>query len=140
MNFNKVLLAGNLTRDPELKYLPNGTAACQFSIASNRKWKDANGQAQEDVYFADCKSFGKTAEVITQYHKKGNSIFVEGRLQREEWEDKTTGARKTATRIVVESFQFVGGKKEDPQHARQRPGPEDIPPHISKETDNDIPF
>lgn len=108
-SFNQVTLIGNLTRDPELKHLPKGTAACHFAMAVNRKWKTDTGEEREEVYFADCKCFGRTAETIAQYVKKGSPLFVQGRLTREEWEAKD-GTKKTATRIMVESFQFLGGK------------------------------
>ena len=112
MNYNKTILAGNLTRDPEVKFTPNGKAICSFGIAVNRKWKGADEQEKEEVFFGDCQSFGKTAEVIGQYFKKGNPIFVEGRLKTDQWDDK-----RSATRIIVDAFQFVEGKKGDPHAA-----------------------
>jgi single-strand DNA-binding protein len=108
MPLNKVFIQGNLTRDTELKYLPKGTAVMNFSIASNRKWKTESGEQKEDVYFGECKAFGTTAETINRFFRKGSPILVEGRLTREEWDDKQTGAKRSATRIVVESFQFCG--------------------------------
>lgn len=117
MNYNKTILAGNLTRDPEVKFTPNGKAICSFGIAVNRKWKGADEQEKEEVFFGDCQSFGKTAEVIGQYFKKGNPIFVEGRLKTDQWDDKATGAKRSATRIIVDAFQFVEGKKGDPHAA-----------------------
>jgi single-strand DNA-binding protein len=111
-SFNKVILIGNLTRDPELKHLPKGTAVCNFSMAVNRRWKTESGEDKEDVYFADCKSFGKQAETISQWVKKGHPLMIEGRLTREEWDDKNTGQKKSATRIMVESFQFLKGRDE----------------------------
>lgn len=112
-SFNKVILAGNLTRDPELRTLPKGTAVCQFGLAINRQWKTETGEAREEVTFLDCKAFGRQAEVLGQYCRKGSALLVEGRLTREEWTDKESGAKKSATRIVVESFQFLGGKREE---------------------------
>jgi single-strand DNA-binding protein len=106
-SFNKVILIGNLTREPELKFLPKGTAICNISMAVNRRWKNEVGEEKEDVYFADCKSFGKQAEVLAQYVKKGHPLMIEGRLSREEWEDKQTGAKRNATRIIIEQFQFL---------------------------------
>lgn len=111
-SFNKVILIGNLTRDPELKQLPKGTSVCNFSMAVNRRWKTETGEDRDDVYFADCKAFGKQAEIIAQYVKKGHPLMVEGRLTREEWDDKNTGQKKSATRIMIESFQFLKGREE----------------------------
>ncbi len=106
MNLNKVLLIGNLTRDPELKVLPSGSNVCNFSIATNRRWKDKSGQMKEEVQFHNCVAFGRTAEVIAQYMKKGAGIYVEGRLQTRSWDDKGTGAKRYATEIFVEQMQF----------------------------------
>lgn len=111
-SFNKVILIGNLTRDPEVKTLPKGTAVCNISMAVNRRWKNEAGDDKEDVYFADCKAFGKQAETIGQWVKKGHPLMIEGRLTREEWDDKKTGEKKSATRIMIESFQFLKGRDE----------------------------
>lgn len=111
-SFNKVILIGNLTRDPELKHLPKGTAVCNFSMAVNRRWKTETGEDRDEVYFADCKAYGKQAEIISQYVKKGHPLMIEGRLTREEWDDKKTGEKKSATRIMIESFQFLKGRDE----------------------------
>ena len=119
-SFNKVILIGNLTRDPELKHLPKGTAVCGISMAVNRRWKNEVGEDKEDVYFADCKSFGKQAEVLAQYVKKGHPLMIEGRLSRDEWEDKKTGEKKSATRIVIEQFQFLKGRDEGVAPAPRR--------------------
>ena len=111
-SFNKVILIGNLTRDPEVKSLPKGTAVCNISMAVNRRWKNDAGEEKEEVYFADCKAFGRQAETIGQYVKKGHPLMVEGRLTREEWDDKKTGEKKSATRIMIETFQFLKGRDE----------------------------
>lgn len=111
-SFNKVILIGNLTRDPELKFLPKGTGVCNISMAVNRRWKTEIGEDREDVYFADCKAFGKQAETLSQYVKKGHPLMIEGRLTREEWDDKKSGEKKSATRIMIESFQFLKGRDE----------------------------
>lgn len=111
-SFNKVILIGNLTRDPEVKTLPKGTAVCNISMAVNRRWKNEAGDDKEDVYFADCKAFGKQADTIGQWVKKGHPLMIEGRLTREEWDDKKTGEKKSATRIMIESFQFLKGRDE----------------------------
>ena len=106
MYLNKAFLYGNLTRDPELKALPTGTAVTSFAIATNRSFKDKNGAKQEQVEYHNVVSFGKQAEVISQYFKKGRPIFIEGRIQTRSWDDKTTGEKKYRTEIVVDNFQF----------------------------------
>jgi|SRR5215203_2511289 len=109
-SFNKVLLMGNLTRDPQLKYLPSQTAVVEFGIACNRKFRTANGEDKEEVTFVDITSFGKQAEVINQYFQKGKPIFIEGRLKFDSWEDKQGGGKRSKLTVVVENFQFVGGR------------------------------
>ena len=109
-SFNRVLLMGNLTRDPQLKYLPNQTAVVEFGVACNRKFKGADGADREDVTFVDCSSFGKQAEVINQYFTKGKPIFIEGRLKFDSWEDKQGGGKRSKLSVVIENFQFVGGR------------------------------
>jgi len=109
-SFNKVLLMGNLTRDPQLKYLPNQTAVAEFGIAMNRKFKAASGEDREEVTFVDITAFGKTGEVINQYFTKGKPIFIEGRLKYDQWEDKNGGGKRSKLNVIVENFQFVGGR------------------------------
>ena len=105
MNLNRVLLIGNLTRDPELKNLPSGTAIASFGLATNRTWKDPSGQKKEDTQFHNIVSFGKQAEVMAQYLKKGSTVLIEGRLQHRNW-DGADGTKKNRTEVVVETFQF----------------------------------
>jgi len=93
-NFNKVILAGNLTRDPEMRYTPKGTAVTKIGLAINRTWKSETGEAKEEVTFVDVDAFGRTAEVIAQYLKKGRPILMEGRLRYETWEDKQTKKKR----------------------------------------------
>ena len=119
-SFNKVILIGNLTRDPELKFLPKGTGVCNISMAVNRRWKTETGEEREDVYFADCKAFGKQAETLSQYVKKGHPLMIEGRLTREEWDDKKSGEKKSATRIMIESFQFLKSREDGAASAPRR--------------------
>jgi len=107
--FNKVILAGNLTRDPELRYTPSGTAIAKFGLAINRKWRDGNGETKEEVTFVDIDAFGKQAETIGQYMKKGGGILVEGRLKLDQWEDKQTQQKRSRLGVVLESFNFLGG-------------------------------
>jgi len=109
-SFNKVILMGNLTRDPQLKYLPTQTAVAEFGIAMNRKFKTASGEDREEVTFVDCAAFGRTGEVINQYFQKGKPIFIEGRIKYDSWEDKQGGGKRSKISVVVENFQFVGDK------------------------------
>ncbi len=100
------MLIGNLTRDPEIKALPSGTQVAAFGLATNRTWKDKNGAKQEDTQFHNVTVFGRQAEIIAQYMRKGSSIYLEGRIQTRSWDDKSTGEKKYRTEIVVENFQF----------------------------------
>ena len=109
-SFNRVLLMGNLTRDPQLKYLPSQTAVAEFGVACNRKFRTANGEDREEVTFVDVTAFGKQAEVINQYMNKGKPIFIEGRLKYDTWEDKQGGGKRSKLTVVVENFQFVGSR------------------------------
>jgi single-strand DNA-binding protein len=138
-SFNKVILIGNLTRDIELKYLPKGTAVCNLSLAVNRRWKNEAGEEKEEVYFADCKAFGRQAETIGQYVKKGHPLMVEGRLTREEWDDKKTGEKKSATRIMIETFQFLKGRDEGAAPAPRREAAPAPAPKPDLDAD-DLPF
>jgi len=105
MYINKALIYGNLTRDPEMKALPSGVSVTSFGVATNRTWKDKNGVKQESVNFHNVVAFGKQAELVHQYLKKGSPIFVEGRIQTRSWDDKE-GKKQYRTEIVVENFQF----------------------------------
>ena len=108
-SFNKVILMGNLTRDPEMRVTPGGAAICKFTVACNRKFKMQNGEEREDVAFIDVDSFGKQAEVISKYFTKGKPILLEGRLKLDKWEDKTTKEKRSKLGVVLENFTFVGG-------------------------------
>ena len=153
-SFNKVILIGNLCRDPELKYTPKGTAVCKLSIAVNRKWKTEGGEEREEVTFVDIDAFGRQAETIGQYLKKGRPIMVEGRLKLDTWDDKTTGQKRSRLGVMLESFQFLdSGKQEEgaaPAPRRERPTTEDLPPgtraaapadpSLPPAEDDDVPF
>ena len=102
---------GNLTRDPEIKYTPKGTAIANFGIAINRVFTPEGGERREEVTFIDLEAFGRTAEVIGEYFKKGRPIYVEGRLKLDQWDDKTTGKKMSKLRVVVESFEFLGSRE-----------------------------
>ncbi len=115
-NLNKVLLIGNLTRDPELRTLPSGMAVCNFGMAINRNFTDREGNRREETAFVDVESFGKQAETISRYMKKGRGIFVEGRLKLDQWETPA-GEKRSKLRVVLENFQFVGGRGDDDDQA-----------------------
>jgi single-strand DNA-binding protein len=105
-NFNKVILLGNLTRDPQLSYLPSQTPVVDFGLATNRRWTSQDGQQREEACFVDCRAFGKPAETINKYCKKGRPLLIEGRLTFDSWTGKD-GEKRSKLRVTIESFQFV---------------------------------
>jgi single-strand DNA-binding protein len=109
-NFNKVILAGNLTRDPEMRYLPSNVAVCEFGLAVNRRWRDRDGNQKEEVCFVDVSAWGRQAETINQYMKKGRSILIEGRLKFDSWTGQD-GARRSKLSVVAENFTFLGSRE-----------------------------
>lgn len=122
-SLNKIILIGNLTRDPEVRYTPKGAAVCDVSIAVNRKWKDDTGKTNEEVTYVEIVVWGKTAEHVGQYLKKGSSACFEGRLQQETWDDKTTGQKRSKLRVVAEAVQFLGSPNRDgSQQSNQQQG------------------
>jgi single-strand DNA-binding protein len=106
-NLNKVMLIGNLTRDPDLKYTPGNQAVCEIGLAVNRKYRTKEGEDREETTFVDCEAWGKQAEVLKQYMTKGKPLFIEGRLKLDTWEDKD-GGKRSKMRVVIENFQFLG--------------------------------
>ena len=135
MNYNKIVLGGNLTRDPSLSYTPNQTAVVDFGMAVNRKWKSKGGEEKSEVCFVDCVAFGKTAENINKYVNKGDPFFVEGRLTFDSWTAQD-GTKRSKHKVMVESFQFMG---------QRAPGGQNGQPAASqgRETatrEDDIPF
>ena len=106
MYLNKAFIFGNLTRDPELRALPSGMNVCNFSIATNRTYKDRDGKKQEQTDFHNIVVFGRQADTVSQYLKKGSSVFVEGRMQTRSWDDKTSGEKKYRTEVVADRVQF----------------------------------
>jgi single-strand DNA-binding protein len=108
-SLNKVILMGNLTRDVEMKYTPSGTAIANFGIAMNRKFRDSkSNELREEVTFVDIEVFGKTAETAQKYLSKGRPVFIDGRLKFDQWDDKTTGQKRSKLRVVADNIQFVG--------------------------------
>jgi len=110
-SFNRTILLGNLARDPDLRYTPKGAAVADFAIAVNRRWKTESGEEKDEVSFVDIVAFGRQAETIAQYVKKGDPLLLEGRLKQESWEDKTTHQKRSKLKVVLESFTFVGTRK-----------------------------
>lgn len=151
-SYNRVVLLGNLTRDPQLRYLPNQTPVVEFGLAMNRRFTASNGEQREEVTFVDCAAFGKPAETINQYCQKGKAILIEGRLKYDQWEDKQGGGKRSKLSVVVESFQFVGSRdggggggggggdyqqRPQRQQAPQEPAPFGDEPQFRED---DIPF
>lgn len=109
-NFNKVILIGHLTSDPEIKNLQGGSSVTSFGIAVNSKWKSRQGEVKEDIMFIDCAAFGRTAEFIYQYFNKGSAALVEGKLKLDQWQDKD-GNRRSKHKVSVDNVSFAGGPK-----------------------------
>ena len=126
-SLNKVLLMGNMTRDPQLSYLPSQTAVAEFGLAMTRKFKKQDGSQGEETCFVDCQIFGKRAEVINKYFKKGEPIFIEGRLKLDSWQAQD-GTKRSKLRVFVENFEFIGGgRKRGGQPADAQEAPAEMP-------------
>jgi len=146
-SFNRIILAGNLTRDPQLSYTAQNTAVCKFGLATNRKWKDREGQEREEVCFVDCTLFGRGGEVFNQYMSKGRPALIEGRLSLNQW-TTPEGEKRSKHEVIVENFQFLGGARGDGSGGQgggtagggasggSGPGYDEPPPP----TDSNIPF
>jgi single-strand DNA-binding protein len=113
-SFNKIILLGNLTRDPQLRYLPSQMAVVDFGIAVNHKFRTKDGENREEVMFIDCSAFGRQAEVINQYCTKGKPLLIEGRLKLDSWEDKQGGGKRSKHTVVIDNFQLLGGRSDGP--------------------------
>lgn len=109
-NYNKVILAGNLTRDPELRYTPSGTAVSEIGLAVNDKRKNANGEWVEETTFVEITLWARTAEIASEYLTKGSNVLIEGRLKLDQWDDKESGQKRSKLRVVGERMQMLGGK------------------------------
>ena len=142
-SFNRIVLMGNLTRDPQLSYTPSNTAVCKFGLATNHKWNDREGNSREEVCFVDCTVFGRRGEVVNQYMSKGRPILVEGRLSLNQW-TTPEGDKRSKHEVVVDNFTFVGsaggggggGCRGAADAGSSGPGHDEPPPP----TDDDIPF
>lgn len=130
-NLNKVMLIGTLTRDPELRYTPKGTAVADMSLALNRSYKTSEGQRKEETTFVEVSLWGRQAELASEYLKKGKSAYVEGRLSLETWEDKQTGTKRSRLCVIGETVQFLSPAQSRQNSAGAAPAPE---------AEEDIPF
>ena len=152
-SFNKVILVGNLTRDPELRYTPKGMAIAKVGLAVNRIWRNEAGETKEEVTFVDVDVFGRTAENVGQYMRKGRPILIEGRLRLDQWDDKQTGQKRSKLGVVAETVQFLGsptggsgtGGEGGEAPRRQAPAPSAAPaPEADSEggphEGDDVPF
>ena len=138
-NFNKVLFLGNLTRDPQLAYLPSETAVVDFGLAVNRKWKGQDGTKKESTCFVDCRAFGRTAENINKYCKKGNPLFVEGRLTYDSWTTED-GSKRSKHRVTVETFQLLGTRNKVENGDNEDTQLSEPVPSSDGDSGDDIPF
>src|SRR6476469_6057138 len=150
-SFNKVILLGNLTRDPEVRYTPTGTAVTELGMAVNRVYTAENGEKREETTFVDVTLWGRTAEIAGEYLKKGRPVFIEGRLQLDTWDDKQSGQKRSKLKVVGEGLQLLGaprgaggggggGDEESggaPRSSRPAPPPK---PSASEPDDDEIPF
>lgn len=138
-SFNKVILMGNLTRDPDVRYTPKGSAVADIGLAVNRVYTTDAGEKREEVTFVDVTLWGRTAEIAGEYLKKGRPAFIEGRLQLDSWDDKQSGQKRTKLKVVGEALQLIGGRpapeREEPP--LQRPS---APPSRPTPEDDEIPF
>ena len=136
---NKVILLGNVGRDPESKSLPSGSSVVNFSLATTRKWKNGNGERQEETTWHPVKAFGKLGEIIAQYVHKGDKLYVEGRLNVSQWEKD--GQKHSRTEIIAEQMTMLGGKREDsPRHEQPEEPAASEPSKPFEATLDDIPF
>ena len=149
-SFNKVILLGNLTRDPEVRYTPKGTAVTELGMAVNRVYTAENGEKREDTTFVDVTLWGRTAEIAGEYLKKGRPVFIEGRLQLDTWDDKQSGQKRSKLKVVGEGLQLLGsrpgggggggGDEEGGSRPSSRPAPPPKASAPSEPDDDEIPF
>src|SRR3954470_876788 len=124
-NLNKVMLMGNLTRDPEIKYTPKGTAIADIALAVNRNYTTESGEKREEVTFVDIELWGRQAEIAGEYLKKGRPVYIEGRLKLDTWDDKATGQKRSKMRVVGETMQFLGSRDDGGGGGTRNQGPDD---------------
>ncbi|MDQ6913008.1 MAG: single-stranded DNA-binding protein [Verrucomicrobiota bacterium] len=149
-SFNKVILMGNLTRDPEVRYTPKGSAVTDIGLAVNRVYSTEGGEKREEVTFVDITLWGRTAEIAGEYLKKGRPVLIEGRLQLDSWDDKQSGQKRSKLKVIGETMQLLGGKPgagggggeggdEPPRSSGGRTAPPPRP-SASEPDDDEIPF
>jgi len=124
-SFNKVILLGNLTRDPEVRYTPKGSAVCDLGVAVNHAYTTDSGEKREEATFVDVTFWGRTAEVAGEYLKKGRPVFIEGRLQLDSWEDKQSGQKRSKLKVIGETMQLIGARAAGATAGPSEPGEED---------------
>lgn len=148
-SFNKVLLLGNLTRDPEVRYTPKGSAVCDLGIAVNRSYTTDAGEKREEATFVDVTLWGRTAEVAGEYLKKGRPVLIEGRLQLDSWDDKQTGQKRSKLKVIGETMQLLGSSRSggggpaetgDEDRPSSRPTPPPKPSAPAEPGEDEIPF
>ncbi len=154
-SYNKVLLMGNLTRDPEVRYTPKGTAIANLGLAVNRAYTTESGEQKEEVTFVDIEVWGRQAETAGQYLSKGRPVFIEGRLKLDQWDDKDSGQKRSKLKVVAERVQFLGTPKGNAEFSEQSPPsnprptqranrpappPPEEPEPPAEETEDNIPF
>jgi len=138
-SYNKVIMLGNLTRDPQLSYLPSQTPVVEFGLATNRRWTGQNGTPREETCFVDCRAFGRMAETISKYCRKGRPLMIEGRLTLDTWEAQD-GSKRSKHRITVETFTFVDAAGGGAEGGRGAPAPGAPAAPEVPSADDDIPF
>lgn len=141
-SLNKVILLGNVGKDPETRYMPSGEALCTFSMATTEVWKDKQGQKQERTDWHRVEFFGRQAEVAAEYLKKGNPVYIEGRVQYDQWDDKQTGEKKYSTKIKGDRLQLLGGRSggTNPHPPPSTPSHPSALEQKGSDFDDDIPF
>lgn len=136
-SFNKVILMGNLTADPELRFLPSGKAVCNFTLGINRIWTNEAGEKQEEVSFVDITTFGNAADNLAKHRSKGSCVHVEGRLKQETWDDKKTGQKRSRLRVLSEYITYIGPNDPKTEHTPKSSAPATAPESAD---DDDVPF
>lgn len=153
-SYNKVFLMGNLTRDPETRVTPSGLTIAKLGLAVNRRYRTKEGEQREEVTYVDIDAFGNQAETIQKYCTKGSGLFVEGRLKLDQWQDKTSGENRSKLGVVLEGFQFVGGRgseeggssggsgyeQSSPPRRSSTPSPQKSDAPVDDFADDDVPF
>jgi len=133
-SYNRVLLMGNMTRDPQVRYTPNGAAVVEFGLAVNRRWRSSEGEDRDETCFVDITAFGRTAEVISEYKSKGDPIFIEGRLQQQSWQGQD-GQKRTKHVVIAETCQFLYRRSDSDAAGSPPPQRRQAPPQSKPQPD-----